>query len=95
MFDERPLLDNGLPHRPGVGFKQFHFEDILNDCGCVGWLEIHAENYMSEGGRNIAQLRRLREDFPISCHGVGLSIGGEKSAKFGTSRSSKVARRVA
>ena len=43
----------------------------------VAWLEIHAENYMGDGGRPLAQLRALAERFPISVHGVGLSIGGE------------------
>jgi uncharacterized protein (UPF0276 family) len=43
----------------------------------LGWIEIHAENYMGDGGRPIAQLRHLAERFPVSVHGVGLSIGGE------------------
>ena len=41
------------------------------------WLEIHAENYMGDGGRPHAQIRALAERFAISVHGVGLSIGGE------------------
>jgi uncharacterized protein (UPF0276 family) len=67
----------GLPARPGVGYKPQHFQSILSDPGPVGWLEIHAENYMGAGGRPLAQLRHLAERFPISVHGVGLSIGGE------------------
>ncbi|MCY4308499.1 MAG: DUF692 domain-containing protein [Rhodobacteraceae bacterium] len=66
-----------LPPRPGVGFKSQHFEGIIKHPGDVSWFEIHAENYMGDGGRPIAQLKKLRENFPISCHGVGLSIGGE------------------
>jgi uncharacterized protein (UPF0276 family) len=66
-----------LPARPGVGYKAQHFTDILTDPNPVGWLEIHAENYMGDGGRPIAQLKALSERFPISVHGVGLSIGGE------------------
>lgn len=66
-----------LPALPGVGYKPQHFSDILADAGPVGWLEIHAENYMGAGGRPIAQLRALAGRFPISVHGVGLSIGGE------------------
>ena len=66
-----------LPHLPGVGYKPQHFSAILADPGAVGWLEIHAENYMGDGGRPLAQLRHLAERFPISVHGVGLSIGGE------------------
>ncbi|MCY4006891.1 MAG: DUF692 domain-containing protein [Rhodobacteraceae bacterium] len=66
-----------LPAAPGVGFKSRHFESVVNAPGSVKWLEIHAENFMGEGGRQLAQLRKLREVFPISCHGVGLSIGGQ------------------
>ena len=66
-----------LPALPGVGYKPQHFNAILTDAAPVGWLEIHAENYMGAGGRPIAQLRHLAERFPISVHGVGLSIGGE------------------
>lgn len=66
-----------LPAKPGVGYKPQHFSAILTDPGPVGWLEIHAENYMGDGGRPLAQLRHLTESFPISVHGVGLSIGGE------------------
>ncbi|SDI24868.1 DUF692 domain-containing protein [Aliiruegeria lutimaris] len=66
-----------LPLAPGIGYKPQHFAEILRDSGPVRWLEIHAENYMGDGGRPIAQLRHLVERFPISVHGVGLSIGGE------------------
>ena len=67
-----------LPKAPGVGFKSQHFQDIIDQPGAVKWLEIHAENYMGDGGRPLAQLRHLQEIFPISCHGLGLSIGGEE-----------------
>jgi uncharacterized protein (UPF0276 family) len=49
----------------------------MRDATPVGWLEVHAENYMGQGGRPLAQLRALSEKFPLSVHGVGLSIGGE------------------
>lgn len=68
---------SALPARPGVGYKPQHFSDILAHPHPVEWLEIHAENYMGDGGRPLAQLRHLAERFPISVHGVGLSIGGE------------------
>lgn len=66
-----------LPPSPGVGYKPQHYSAILNNAAPVGWLEIHAENYMGDGGRPLAQLRHLSNRFPISVHGVGLSIGGE------------------
>lgn len=68
---------SSLPNRPGVGYKPQHFNDILANPGAVAWLEIHAENYMGDGGRPLAQLRHLTERFALSVHGVGLSIGGE------------------
>ncbi|MEX0369214.1 MAG: DUF692 family multinuclear iron-containing protein [Tateyamaria sp.] len=66
-----------LPAAPGVGYKAQHFVDLRDAPGPVKWLEIHAENYMGDGGRPHAQLKALRDDFAISVHGVGLSIGGE------------------
>lgn len=66
-----------LPAGAGVGYKPQHYAEIMSDPGPVRWLEIHAENYMGDGGRPIAQLRHLSERFPVSVHGVGLSIGGE------------------
>ena len=66
-----------LPAAPGVGYKAQHFTDLRADPGPGKWLEIHAENYMGDGGRPHAQLRALRPDFAMSVHGVGLSIGGE------------------
>jgi uncharacterized protein (UPF0276 family) len=72
MFD----TTHSLPSRPGVGFKPQHFDNVMSDPGPIGWLEVHAENYMGEGGRPVAQLRALSERFAISVHGVGLSIGG-------------------
>jgi hypothetical protein len=74
MFDSAA---QHLPARPGVGYKPQHFKDIVENPGPVEWLEIHAENYMGDGGRPLAQLRHLAERFAISVHGVGLSIGGE------------------
>ena len=76
MLDAAPPPDH-LPAAPGVGYKPQHFADIAGDAGCVRWFEIHAENYMGDGGRPHAQLRALSERFALSVHGVGLSIGGE------------------
>ncbi|MDU8943415.1 MNIO family bufferin maturase [Ovoidimarina sediminis] len=77
MLDASPKYHEPLPNGTGVGYKPQHFQDVLDHPGPVTWLEIHAENYMGDGGRPLAQLRALAERFPISVHGVGLSIGGE------------------
>jgi len=66
-----------LPNAPGVGYKPQHFNDLRTDPGPVTWIEVHAENYMGDGGRPHAQLRALSERFALSVHGVGLSIGGQ------------------
>jgi uncharacterized protein (UPF0276 family) len=76
MFDT--ATPRQLPAAAGIGFKARHFADLMTAVGPVHWLEIHAENYMGAGGRPLAQLRALAERFPISVHGVGLSIGGER-----------------
>lgn len=76
MFDTRPRA-TPLPDAPGVGYKPQHYTALLEEPGVVSWLEVHAENYMGDGGRPLAQLRHLSERFTISVHGVGLSIGGE------------------
>jgi uncharacterized protein (UPF0276 family) len=64
-----------LPARAGVGFKPEHFAEINEGAQPLGFFEVHAENYMGAGGPPHAQLSRLREDYALSIHGVGLSIG--------------------
>ncbi|MFK7837281.1 MAG: DUF692 family multinuclear iron-containing protein [Sulfitobacter sp.] len=76
MLDTSPRHEP-LPHAPGVGYKPQHFDALRADPGTVEWIEVHAENYMGDGGRPLAQLAALSEQFAISIHGVGLSIGGE------------------
>lgn len=69
---------DGLPARAGLGFKPQHFAAILAEAEPPGFIEVHAENYMGAGGPPLAQLAVLGERFPLSLHGVGLSIGGEE-----------------
>ena len=69
------MIASTLPRRAGIGFKPEHFADILAAPQPIGFFEVHAENYMGAGGPPHAQLGRLREDYALSIHGVGLSIG--------------------
>lgn len=64
-----------VPARAGVGLKLEHVPAIL-DGGGPGFFEIHAENHMGDGGAPHRLLAAIRERFPVSVHGVGLSIGG-------------------
>ena len=60
----------------GAGLKPEHADDILEGARRVDFFEIHAENYMGAGGPPHHLLHRIRADYPLSIHGVGLSIGG-------------------
>jgi uncharacterized protein (UPF0276 family) len=70
-------LAAALPERAGLGLKSEHFRQIVETWPDLGFFEIHAENYMVAGGPFHHYLTRIRERYPLSIHGVGLSIGGE------------------
>ena len=58
----------------GLGFKSQHLEEALA-CGAEGlWFEVHAENYMVDGGSRLRALDALRDRHPVSLHGIGLSL---------------------
>ena len=60
----------------GLSFKPIHFEQAMA-CPAEGlWFEVHAENYMVDGGPRLAMLEALRKRFAVSIHGVGLSLAG-------------------
>ncbi len=64
-----------LHARAGVGLKPEHYRDILEGRPDIGWFEIHPENYMGAGGPPHHNLTRVRALYPVSLHGVGLSLG--------------------
>ena len=70
------MTPSALPPEPGLGFKPEHFEAIRAAQPSIGFFEVHAENYMGDGGPPHAMLAALRADHALSIHGVGLSIGG-------------------
>jgi hypothetical protein len=61
--------------RAGAGLKPEHQRHVLEARPDVGWFEVHAENYMGAGGPPHHFLERVRALYPLSVHGVGLSIG--------------------
>lgn len=69
----------GLPARAGLGLKPQHFREILATLPDIGFFEVHAENYLVDGGPFHHFLGRIRERYPLSIHGVGLSIGAEQA----------------
>lgn len=65
-----------LPNTAGLGLKPEHFRQAL-ECPEDGmWFEVHPENYMADGGPRLNWLDAFAEKFPISLHGVGMSLGG-------------------
>jgi uncharacterized protein (UPF0276 family) len=64
-----------LPPVAGIGLRAPHVARVLSERPPLGWLEVHSENYFIDGGPALAALEKLREDYPISLHGVGLSLG--------------------
>ncbi|WP_045860687.1 MNIO family bufferin maturase [Teredinibacter purpureus] len=67
-----------LPLRCGVGLKAQHYNDIIHEQPNVGWFEIHPENYMGPGGPPHHYLQKIRAQYPLSLHGVGLSLGSSE-----------------
>ena len=59
----------------GLGLKPAHVPEILGENPDIGFFEIHAENFMSAGGPHRRMLAAIRDRYPVSVHGVGLSLG--------------------
>jgi uncharacterized protein (UPF0276 family) len=63
-----------IPAKAGIGLRFQHHKAVAETRPDIAWLEVHTENYMG-GGRPVAYLEKIRADYPISLHGVGLSLG--------------------
>lgn len=59
----------------GIGLRPEHFVEFTRTRPPVGFIEAHSENYFGRGGRPLHYLTQARRDYPLSLHGVGLSIG--------------------
>ncbi|MBI2718413.1 MAG: DUF692 domain-containing protein [Rhizobiales bacterium] len=70
--------DGTIPARAGVGLKPSHCREIVASKPDIGFFEVHAENYMGGGGPPHRYLTSIREHYPLSLHGVGLSIGADR-----------------
>jgi uncharacterized protein len=70
-----PKAQRAIPMRAGVGLRPAHFAAILETNPDIGFFEVHAENYMGAGGPPHRHLGEIRNRYPLSLHGVGLSIG--------------------
>lgn len=70
--------EDRIPSRAGVGLKAEHYRTIIDSTPDIGFFEVHAENYMGAGGPPHRYLSAIRERYPLSLHGVGLSIGADR-----------------
>jgi uncharacterized protein len=59
----------------GIGLRQPHYDAMLSDRPALGFVELHSENFFADGGAAMAVLHAAREHWPVSLHGVGLSLG--------------------
>ncbi len=64
-----------LPARAGIGLRSPHIAELRRDRPAIAWLEVHSENYFVAGGPALPALEAIRADYPVSLHGVGMSLG--------------------
>lgn len=64
-----------IPAQAGIGLRSVHHQAVVDEAPRVGWFEAHSENYFADGGSQIEMLERIRSRYPLSLHGVGLSLG--------------------
>lgn len=63
-----------LPKSAGIGLRSEHYSTIINNKPDIAWFEILTENYMGDGGLPLQNLDKIRKNYPISFHGVGMSL---------------------
>ncbi|MFM5585992.1 DUF692 domain-containing protein [Aeromonas rivipollensis] len=59
----------------GIGLRPPHYDEIRQTLPGVGWLEVHSENYFERHGKDFEVLAELAGHYPVSLHGVGMSLG--------------------
>lgn len=72
-------MRHSLPAQAGIGLRVQHFHEVLFNPPDVAWLEVHSENFFARGGESRRVLDAVAERYPISLHGVGLSLGSSDS----------------
>jgi uncharacterized protein len=63
------------PGIAGIGLRTPHYQEVLAQQPPLAFLEVHSENFFGEGGQPLRYIDRIREDYEISLHGVGMSLG--------------------
>ena len=66
---------SGTSASVGIGWRHAHYAELLERLPAVDFLEVHSENFFGDGGAALAVLEQGRAHYPVSLHGVGLSLG--------------------
>ncbi|WP_457601148.1 DUF692 domain-containing protein [Hydrogenivirga sp.] len=66
----------------GLGLRYSFAEEVLSSKDSPDWFEIAPENWMGRGGFFRKTLERVRERFPLVCHGLSLSIGSPDELNY-------------
>lgn len=75
-------MREAIPPLPGIGLRFPHHDAVIAQRPHVAWFEVHTENYLG-GGKAIRDLEVIRRDYPVSLHGVGLSLGSAEGLDAG------------
>ena len=92
MAPESGSQSEPIPASAGIGLRFPHHQAVLSERPRIAWFEVHTENYLG-GGAVFQTLEIIRRDYPISFHGVGLSLGSAEG--LDPSHLSRVAERIA
>jgi uncharacterized protein (UPF0276 family) len=68
-------VSRSIPACAGIGLRAQHHLQVIRDKPEAAWFEVHSENYFADGGAQVQALLKIRERYPLSLHGVGLSLG--------------------
>ena len=64
-----------IPARAGIGLRSPHHDRVLAQTPDIPWFEVHSENFFGAGSHAQQVLLDVRANYPVSLHGVGLSLG--------------------
>ncbi len=89
------MIRASLPAAAGIGLRAPHVREVLERRPPVAWFEVHSENYFADGGAALAALDRVRADYPVALHGVGMSLGSADPLDTGhLARLARLAERI-
>src|SRR2546425_13362641 len=93
MAAAAPLRRSLIPAKAGIGLRFPHHQAVADARPEVAWFEVHTENYMG-GGTSLRYLEAIRRDYPVSLHGVGLSLGSAEIDSAHLERVRRLADRI-